>query len=64
MKTHEQILNEIKDYCRKTAKEIIDLEDELYDEDTDNYSDWDEGRMAGMKNVMNGLAEIIMQTTS
>ena len=60
MKTPEQILKEIIDYCKEQALEIQKLENELYDEVNDQYNELDEGRLLGMKNVMSGLAKIII----
>lgn len=60
MKTPEQILKEIIGYCKEQALEIQKLENELYDEVNDQYNELDEGRLLGMKNVMSGLAKIII----
>jgi len=50
-------LEKIEEICKEYAIECNQLEAEMCDEDVPYTGDWDEGRLAGMKNILNSLAK-------
>lgn len=55
----EKKLTKIEEICGEFALECHEMEEKFCDEDEPYTGDWDEGRLAGMKNILNALGKVI-----